>query len=61
VHIKNKKNAVLNLREPVGPQVYQILHNQIIQGNVAPGTRFSEAEISKEFETSRQPVREAFI
>lgn len=61
MNIKNKKNAVLNLREPVGPQVYQILHNQIVQGNVAPGTRFSEAEISREFNTSRQPVREAFI
>ena len=61
MNIKNMKNVVLNLREPVGPQIYQILHNQIVQGDVAPGTRFSEAEISREFNTSRQPVREAFI
>jgi len=61
VNIKNYKNAVLNLGEPVSPQVYRILHCQIIRGSVAPGTRFSEAEISREFKISRQPVREAFI
>lgn len=61
MNIKNNNNAVLNQGEPVSPQVYQILHTKIVQGDVAPGTRFSEAEISREFETSRQPVREAFI
>ena len=61
MNINKNKNVSLNLREPVSPQVYSILRDQIIQGDVAPGTRFSEAEISREFKTSRQPVREAFI
>lgn len=46
---------------PVAPQVYRWLRQSIIQGDVAPGTRLSEAEISVLFASSRQPVREAFI
>lgn len=61
MNIQNNKKAVLDLGKTVGPQVYQILHDQIVQGKVVPGTRFSEAEISRKFNTSRQPVREAFI
>lgn len=61
MNIQNNKGTVLDPGKPVGPQVYQVLHDQIVQGTVAPGTRFSEAEISREFNTSRQPVREAFI
>lgn len=57
------KSTNLSLEEgqSVGPQVYKILREQIVQAVIAPGTRLSEAEISRKFSVSRQPVREAFI
>lgn len=45
----------------VGSQVYTILREQIVHADIAPGTRLSEAEISRNLAVSRQPVREAFI
>lgn len=54
-------NLSLEEGQSVGPQVYNILREQIIHADIAPGTRLSEAEISKNFSVSRQPVREAFI
>lgn len=45
----------------VGPQVYRIIREQIIHGDIPPGTRLSESEISRMLSVSRQPVREAFI
>ena len=41
--------------------VYSALRNSIINLNLAPGSSISEKEISKKFEVSRTPVREAFI
>lgn len=55
------KDCVLESGKAVGPQVYDIIRKQIIQGGLAPGIRISEAEISRSLQTSRQPVREAFI
>lgn len=46
---------------PLGPQLREVLRQQIVQNDLPPGARISEAEIAKQFETSRQPVREAFI
>lgn len=46
---------------PVGPQVYRILRQRIIRGELEPGTLISESEIARSFALSRQPVREAFI
>ncbi len=54
-------SSFLQQGRSVGPQVYKLLRNKIIQGELAPGMRISEAEISKALEVSRQPVREAFI
>ncbi len=51
----------INQSEAVGPQVYRILRDTIIRGGLVSGSRISEAEISKTLDTSRQPVREAFI
>lgn len=51
----------LSSTEAVGPQVYRILREQIIQAELLPGERISESEIAKSLSTSRQPVREAFI
>ena len=41
--------------------VYDILHRNIINLNLVPGTLMSEKEISEKMEVSRTPVREAFI
>lgn len=54
-------SSFLRQGKSVGPQVYKLLRDKIIQGELAPGARISEAEISKVLEVSRQPVREAFI
>jgi DNA-binding GntR family transcriptional regulator len=45
----------------VGPQLYRVLRDRIISGELIPGTRLSEAEVSASYGVSRQPVREAFI
>jgi DNA-binding GntR family transcriptional regulator len=45
----------------VGPQVYRVLRDRIIRGDIAPADRLSEAELAHGYGTSRQPVREAFI
>ena len=52
---------VVTLGETVGPQVYRILREQIIQAELLPGERLSESDVAKSFSVSRQPVREAFI
>lgn len=45
----------------MGSQLHRILRTAIIQGKLKPGQAISEADISKRFSISRQPVREAFI
>jgi DNA-binding GntR family transcriptional regulator len=52
---------VVALGETVGPQVYRILREQIIQAELLPGERLSESDVAKVLSVSRQPVREAFI
>ncbi|SDD64246.1 DNA-binding transcriptional regulator, GntR family [Paracoccus isoporae] len=42
-------------------QVYRWLREEILRGNLIPGARLSESEISGRIGVSRQPVREAFI
>lgn len=62
------KNPLTNLRRfqqaetlSIGTQLYRHLRSAIIRGEVRPGQALSEAETAKQFATSRQPVREAFI
>lgn len=57
----SKPQRVLSAIEAVGPQVHRILRERIIQAELMPGERISEAEIAKALSISRQPVREAFI
>jgi GntR family transcriptional regulator, rspAB operon transcriptional repressor len=45
----------------VGPQLYRILRDRIVHGDLDPGMRISETEIAARYAVSRQPVREAFI
>jgi DNA-binding GntR family transcriptional regulator len=61
VIINDNRDSALKHEKSVGPQVYRILRARIIEGDIAPGTRLSEAEISRLMNVSRQPVREAFI
>lgn len=42
-------------------QVYDWLRQRVLRGELPPGTRISETEISTQIGVSRQPVREAFI
>jgi DNA-binding GntR family transcriptional regulator len=51
----------VSIGETVGPQVYRILREQIIQAELLPGERLSESDVAKSLSVSRQPVREAFI
>ncbi|MDR1709323.1 MAG: GntR family transcriptional regulator, partial [Candidatus Accumulibacter sp.] len=45
----------------ISAQVYRQLHSAIVRGKISPGERLSESEIARQYATSRQPVREAFI
>ena len=60
MHAKSHK-ATLDLAMAAAPQVYRILRQRIIQGDLEPGTRISESEIAMAYDVSRQPAREAFI
>ncbi|MCL1991877.1 MAG: GntR family transcriptional regulator [Spirochaetes bacterium] len=42
-------------------QIYSTLLTSIINLGLAPGTAISESEISRKFDVSRTPVREAFL
>jgi len=55
------QNVSLDQSRAIGPQVHNILRQQIIHGRLPPGARLSESECAASFATSRQPVREAFI
>lgn len=41
-------------------QIYEKIKNGIIRGEIKPGHRLFEAEVAKNFDASRTPVREAF-
>jgi DNA-binding GntR family transcriptional regulator len=56
-----KSARAVAIGETVGPQVYRILREQIIQAELLPGERLSESDVAKTLSVSRQPVREAFI
>ena len=57
----NQQRWSLDETGSVGSQIYRILRERIIRGDLQPGARISESEIARECGTSRQPVREAFI
>ncbi|MEP1207647.1 MAG: GntR family transcriptional regulator [Rhizobiaceae bacterium] len=48
-------------RRTSADDVFDYLYGQINTLTLLPGTRISEIEISRQFDVSRQPVREAFI
>jgi DNA-binding GntR family transcriptional regulator len=56
-----RASRAVSIGTSVGPQVYRILREQIIQAELQPGERLSESDVAKTLSVSRQPVREAFI
>lgn len=48
-------------RSAVSSEIYRLLRRAIVSLELLPGDQISEAEVSKQVGTSRQPVREAFI
>lgn len=48
------------VRTSIADQVFDVLHNQVLSLALPPGTKMSEAEIAKQLNVSRQPVRDAF-
>lgn len=46
---------------PIGAQLHRQLRDAIIRAELKPGQALSEAEVSRQYAVSRQPVREAFI
>ncbi|CUH69996.1 putative HTH-type transcriptional regulator YdfH [Thalassovita autumnalis] len=51
----------LNPRKAVAPQLRVILRSRIVRNQLKPSSRLSESDLAKEYQVSRQPVREAFI
>ena len=51
----------LDLSLSTAPQLYELLRQEVLRGELSPGDRLSETEVAKRFGVSRQPVREAFI
>ena len=48
-------------RRTTTDDVFERLHAEIVTLGLAPGTKLSEMEVARQFDVSRQPVREAFI
>ena len=55
------RNWELDRLQIIGPQVLRILRERIVYGDLKPGQKITETGIAGDFETSRQPVREAFM
>ncbi len=47
-------------RRTAADVVFDTLHDEIVNLQLLPGTKLSEAEVSRRFGVSRQPVRDAF-
>ena len=48
-------------RPSVADQVFDLLHAQVQTTALPPGTKLSEAEVARQLNVSRQPVRDAFF
>jgi DNA-binding GntR family transcriptional regulator len=59
--MKNNTGEDINAYSSVGEYVYAEIRRQIINWQLKPGQRISEAEMSKVLNVSRTPVREGFI
>ncbi len=59
--IMTKKDSNKIKRTFVKDEAYNIIHDQIIEGKLAPYTQLKISELSKELGISRTPVREAIL
>ena len=63
--VKTRKSALRSFQqaEPlsISTQLYHHLRGAVVRGELHPGQALSESEIARQYSTSRQPVREAFI
>ncbi|MCI4665786.1 MAG: GntR family transcriptional regulator [Neomegalonema sp.] len=50
----------LDRSRPLGPQIYEIVRLNIILENLKPNDRINETDLSRWFEVSRTPVRDAY-
>ena len=57
----NLQDWQLDVRTPVAPQLRTIFRTRIIRNDLKPMTKLSEPDFAKDYQVSRQPVREAFI
>lgn len=48
-------------RRTISDDIFDSIHTEIIAMRLTPGTKLSEVEIARQFDVSRQPVREAFF
>ncbi|MGV8952122.1 MAG: GntR family transcriptional regulator [Cypionkella sp.] len=48
------------VRTSIADQVFEVLHEQVLSLALPPGTKMSEADVAKQLNVSRQPVRDAF-
>ena len=48
-------------RETLVDKIVDIIESQILTGKLEPGTKLSEASVTKEFNVSRAPAREALL
>ena len=55
------QNDIYSRNNSIASQVFITLRNAIVTLKLLPGNSLSEAEIAKQLQVSRQPVREAFI
>jgi DNA-binding GntR family transcriptional regulator len=61
---KTKKASTVAVARPRGRGsqiVYEALHKSILELSLAPGSPLDEARLSKQFDMSRTPVREALV
>ncbi|MFH1804728.1 MAG: GntR family transcriptional regulator [Pseudomonadota bacterium] len=54
-------NWAITQEQAIGPQIHRIIRERIVCADLLPGTRLSEADLARQYDLSRQPVREAFI
>lgn len=53
--------TAVDTSQPLSAQVYERVKQGIVRAEFLPGQRLSDVDLARELETSRQPVREAFL
>lgn len=59
--MNNRQRFDESKRQTTAEGIFLSLYSDIISMELKPGTKLSEVEIAKQYDVSRQPVREAFM